>query len=274
MLVSLVVVATIPALNVLGGAASASFDEQAVALSGTEVSSASAATPAPTPPASPTPTPTPTPIPNVAPNASFTATCTHLTCTFTDTSTDPDAVTDPSIVGWQWSYGDSTESTTQHGEHTYASGGTYEVTLQVTDGDGATASWSLDVAPTDPPPVADVGLAAKAEKDAKLWIATFAIAVTDASKTAAPPLAGVVVVGEVSKLGEGDAVVKESATCTTGADGACAVTVEDLSKTTQSVTFTVTKVAHDGWVPTDRPSATSINPTEPEDPGDKGGKSK
>ncbi len=83
---------------------------------------------------------------NTPPTASFTLDCTDLTCSFTDTSTDSDG----SVVGWTWSFGDGGTSTVQNPSHTYAAGGTYAVTLTVTDDDGATGSTSDSVTVTEP----------------------------------------------------------------------------------------------------------------------------
>jgi subtilisin len=83
---------------------------------------------------------------NDPPAASFTASCTDLSCSFTDASTDGDG----SVVGWSWSFGDGTGSTAQNPAHAYAVGGTYTVSLTVTDDDGATDSASQTVTVTDP----------------------------------------------------------------------------------------------------------------------------
>ena len=89
---------------------------------------------------------------NSPPTASFTRTCTGLTCSFTSTSTDPDG----SVVGWSWTLGDGATATAQNPSHTYAAGGTYTVTLRVTDNSGGTGSTSqsVTVTPSNQPPTA------------------------------------------------------------------------------------------------------------------------
>lgn len=84
---------------------------------------------------------------NQRPIASFTFSCTDLTCEFTDTSTDPDGT----ITAWSWNFGDGNSSPEQHPIHTYATAGTYYVTLMVTDDGG------LDDGDTQPVTVGSVG---------------------------------------------------------------------------------------------------------------------
>jgi PKD repeat protein len=85
------------------------------------------------------------PLDNQVPTASFTYTTSDITATFTDTSTDSDG----SIVSWSWAFGDGATSTAQNPSHTYAAAGTYMVTLEVTDDDGATGSVSESVTVSD-----------------------------------------------------------------------------------------------------------------------------
>lgn len=83
---------------------------------------------------------------NAAPTADFTGSCNDLACAFDDVSVDEDG----SVVGWQWNFGDGSSSSVQSPSRTYAAGGTYAVTLTVTDNQGATGSVSKQVTATDP----------------------------------------------------------------------------------------------------------------------------
>ena len=72
----------------------------------------------------------------------FTSDCTNLDCTFTDTSSD----TAGSITTRSWTFSDPAgTSTGQNPSHKYLSGGTYTVTLTVTDSENHTSSVSHNV---------------------------------------------------------------------------------------------------------------------------------
>ncbi|HET7789919.1 MAG TPA: PKD domain-containing protein [Gemmatimonadales bacterium] len=93
--------------------------------------------------------------PNQPPIAAFTSSCSGLSCNFTSTASDPDG----SISAYHWSFGDGATSTAQNPSHSYAAGGTYAVTLTVTDNQGATNSVSHSVTVTQPnrAPVVNAG---------------------------------------------------------------------------------------------------------------------
>jgi PKD repeat protein len=95
-------------------------------------------------------------VPNQPPTANFTSSCSGLSCNFTSTSTDPDGT----VAGYNWTFGDGTTSTAQNPSHAYSAGGTYSVTLRVTDNQGAqstTTSKSVTVTPPNSAPVVDAG---------------------------------------------------------------------------------------------------------------------
>ena len=75
---------------------------------------------------------------NSPPTADFSFSANLLDVQFTDMSTDSDG----SISSWNWNFGDGTSSSLQHPQHTYLQGGTYEVSLVVTDDAGASHSTS------------------------------------------------------------------------------------------------------------------------------------
>jgi len=77
---------------------------------------------------------------NNAPVASFSASANELTVTFSNASTD-----DKGVVSHNWDFGDNLSSSTKSPSHTYASEGSYIITLTVTDAEGLTHSTSKTV---------------------------------------------------------------------------------------------------------------------------------
>jgi len=80
--------------------------------------------------------------PNAAPEAAFTASTNGLTVTTNGTtSRDPDG----QVTSYAWDFGDGATGSGATASHTYASAGTYEVELTVTDDDGATGTATQSV---------------------------------------------------------------------------------------------------------------------------------
>ncbi|WP_020404892.1 PKD domain-containing protein [Gracilimonas tropica] len=77
-------------------------------------------------------------ISNNPPVVNFSYVWTNLSVDFTQEATD----TDGSIVSYSWDFGDGSSSSSANPSHTYSSGGSYTVTLTVTDDDGATGDLS------------------------------------------------------------------------------------------------------------------------------------
>lgn len=82
---------------------------------------------------------------NNAPVADFSYDVNLLTVSLTDASSDSDG----QIVDWLWDLGDGNTSTEQNPVHTYAASGTYNISLVVTDDDGASNSVSSSVSVSD-----------------------------------------------------------------------------------------------------------------------------
>ncbi|WP_193162320.1 PKD domain-containing protein [Microbulbifer hainanensis] len=83
---------------------------------------------------------------NQAPTASASHSCSNLDCSF-DGSASTDS--DGQISSYQWDFGDSTNASGATASHSYAVAGSYQVTLTVTDDQGASANTSFTVDVTD-----------------------------------------------------------------------------------------------------------------------------
>lgn len=93
---------------------------------------------------------------NVPPTAAITSQQTGLSVSLSAAdSQDPDG----SISEYAWDFGDGTaKGTGKDVEHTYAADGQYEVTLSVTDNDGATAEATITVVVENAAPVAAISV--------------------------------------------------------------------------------------------------------------------
>ena len=82
------------------------------------------------------------PPPNVNPTAAFTSTTSGGTANF-DASTSSDD--DGTVTGYAWNFGDGSTGSGVTTQHVYSAGGTYTVTLTVTDNQGGTDTVSHTV---------------------------------------------------------------------------------------------------------------------------------
>lgn len=91
---------------------------------------------------------------NVAPVADFDSSCVELVCDF-DASGSADS--DGSIVSYSWDFGGGSTDSGQTAQNVYASDGSYDVTLTVTDDDGATDELTTTVnVSSSPAPATDI----------------------------------------------------------------------------------------------------------------------
>jgi Tol biopolymer transport system component/chitodextrinase len=166
--------------------------------------------------------------PNAPPVASFTSVCGGLACNFNASgSSDPDGM----IASYAWSFGDGTTGSGATASRTYTAGGTYTVTLTVTDNGGATGTSVKSVTAVGPEVhVGDLDRARTIQQNA--WTATVTIKAHNGSHAT-------VATAVVSGYWTGGS----TGSCTTDSDGKCTVSRSGIPKTTSSVSFTVTNVA-------------------------------
>jgi PKD repeat protein len=171
------------------------------------------------------------------PTAGLTVSCSGLTCSFSDASSQGSGT----ISSRSWTFGDGTPAVQgTSGTHTFATAGTYPITVKVTDvyGQSASATKTVTVAaPARALHVAYSGITIKLTSPSGLtnyWNANITVVVHD---TGERPIAGATVTAAWT-----GAVVKTS-TCVTDLAGKCVLKSGTLSYGRSWVTTNVTAIA-------------------------------
>jgi PKD repeat protein len=176
------------------------------------------------------------PTNNESPTAAFTFTCTGLACTFADASTDPDGT----ITAWTWDFGDGfVEFVPNPLPHSYATAGTYDVSLTVRDDIGATDTVTVPVTVTDVAPANSLHIGdldgSASPVVAQQWTATVNITAHDEFEQ---PVAGARIIGRWSSG------ARRTASCVTDATGSCSVSNTRVPGGVPAIAFTVARVRH------------------------------
>ena len=174
-------------------------------------------------------------VANARPVASFTVTCSGLTCAYdASASSDPDG----SISSFTWDFGQGT-GYGRAVNYRYFAGGTYTVTLTVTDNANQTSFASRIVTVVAPPPptvhVGDLDGSRTAAQ--KSWSANVTIGLHTENHGGA---AGVTVTGVWDDGSPG--------TCTTDGYGRCSLSRGATPPKMSSVSFTVIGATHSSFV--------------------------
>jgi PKD repeat protein len=173
-----------------------------------------------------------TALASTPPIASFTFTCNGLACLFdASASTDPDGT----VASYEWAL-DGRYPTGPIVSHTFAVPGEYLVWLIVRDNLGLSDEQRTSITvPYDTAHVADLDGAGTVQQS--VWNATVTITVHDSRHAVVS-----------SALVTGLWTDGTSATCTTNADGQCAVIRSGIPRKTRSVDFSVTNVTRPAFV--------------------------
>jgi subtilisin family serine protease len=176
---------------------------------------------------------------NQPPTADFAYAASGLTVTFTDQSTDNDG----QVVSWSWDFGDGLgTSTAQNPTYPYAAGGTYAVSLTVSDDSNATDTVTENVT-----------VSSGGSGSGILYVS----AIDMALKTAGPNRSGIAVVTIMDTDGhpvEGATVdgtwtgdYAGSSSGVTGTDGTVSLESGKVRQASASFTFTVDIVSKGGY---------------------------
>ena len=165
--------------------------------------------------------------PNVPPTAAFDWTCTDLACTFTNASAD----TDGSVVSHAWTFGAAGGSTDVSPAFTFAAPGTYQVTLVVTDNDGATAMVTKAI---DVRAIVHAAFVAAVITGKSSWKVQATVAVHGADER-------VVTGATIVAIWSGPQT--KTISCTTDASGTCTFESGNVGGSRTSITLTLLSVS-------------------------------
>jgi len=146
-----------------------------------------------------------------------------------------------SIVSYSWNFGDNTTDNNVTTTHTYASTGTYTVTLTVTDDSSLTGIDMATVTVTEQPAEVSMHVADIAMTTKTAGINVNAIATVTVVDVGGGPVAGAVVSGSWSGLTD------DVDSGITGENGIVAFNSDKLKNANGTFTFTVTDVVKSGW---------------------------
>jgi PKD repeat protein len=170
--------------------------------------------------------------PNVPPAASFAFECVDLTCKFTDTSVDSDG----SVARWAWSFGAAGSSSEPSPAFTFAAPGPYQVSLTVTDNEGATSTMdaAVSVKALIHAAFLDAVISSRGSKPSASWGVSANVGIHGADER---PIVGATITATWN------GALTKTLSCVTGNDGQCTFVTGTLSAHRDSVTLTLLSVS-------------------------------
>jgi PKD repeat protein len=170
--------------------------------------------------------------PNVPPSASFAFECIDLMCRFTDTSVDSDG----SVARWVWSFGTVGSSSEPSPTFTFAVPDSYQVSLTVTDNDGATSTMNaaVDVKALIHAAFLDAVVSSRGSRANASWEVSASVGIHGTDER---PIVGATITATWS------GAVTTTVSCVTPTDGRCTFETGTLSAHRRSVTLTVLSVS-------------------------------
>ena len=180
-----------------------------------------------------------TSAPNQNPIASFVSSCTDLVCSFDGTASSD---SDGSIASYAWDFGDGNSASTASPEHTFAFDGSYQVSLTVTDDDGAvstsTESVTVTSGSTGTPTSMSISSVTTGTSGAGRG-AKYATATVQITDDLGNPVSNVTVTGNFSGT-----IVENNVTGQTDGSGSVTLTTSSAASGKLDVSFCVSSLSH------------------------------